>query len=119
MTRRFSAVLAVVVVAVLGSAPLDARNGASMRVKDIASLVGVRPTPLIGYGLVIGLNRTGDRRQTMFSNQSLASTLERFGVVVTPETIKVENIAAVMVSAAMTQSDTRMGSGSAPSWARL
>ena len=99
MTRRFSAVLAVVVVAVLGSAPLDARNGASMRVKDIASLVGVRPTPLIGYGLVIGLNRTGDRRQTMFSNQSLASTLERFGVVVTPETIKVENIAAVMVSA--------------------
>lgn len=99
MTRRLSAVLVVAVVAVLGGAPVTARSGASQRVKDVASLVGVRATPLIGYGLVIGLNRTGDRRQTMFSNQSLASTLERFGVVVTPETIKVENIAAVMVSA--------------------
>ena len=99
MTRRLSAVLVVAVVTVLGGAPVTARSGASQRVKDVASLVGVRATPLIGYGLVIGLNRTGDRRQTMFSNQSLASTLERFGVVVTPETIKVENIAAVMVSA--------------------
>jgi flagellar P-ring protein precursor FlgI len=98
VTRRLSAVL-VAVMTVLGGAPLTARSGASQRVKDVASLVGVRATPLIGYGLVIGLNRTGDRRQTMFSNQSLASTLERFGVVVTPETIKVENIAAVMVSA--------------------
>ena len=62
------------------------------------SLVGVRPTPLIGYGLVIGLNRTGDKRQTLFTNLSLANTLERFGVVVTPEMMKVENIAAVMVS---------------------
>jgi flagellar P-ring protein precursor FlgI len=99
VTRRLSAVLVVAVVTVLGGAPVTARSGASQRVKDVASLVGVRATPLIGYGLVIGLNRTGDRRQTMFSNQSLASTLERFGVVVTPETIKVENIAAVMVSA--------------------
>jgi len=70
-----------------------------MRVKDVASLVGVRAMPLIGYGLVIGLNRTGDKRQTLFSNMSLANTLERFGVVVTPDMMKVENIAAVMVSA--------------------
>jgi flagellar P-ring protein precursor FlgI len=70
-----------------------------VRVKDVASLVGVRPTPLIGYGLVVGLNRTGDRRQTLFSTQSLANTLERFGVVVTPEMMKVENVAAVMVTA--------------------
>src|SRR5690606_29005786 len=69
-----------------------------VRVKDVASLVGIRPTPLIGYGLVVGLNRTGDRRQTLFSTQSLANTLERFGVVVTPEMMKVENVAAVMVT---------------------
>ncbi|AMY10412.1 Basal body P-ring protein [Luteitalea pratensis] len=96
MSRVICAVLMATVV--LGSAPLRARSGASMRVKDIASLVGVRPTPLIGYGLVIGLNRTGDKRQTLFTNVSLANTLERFGVVVTPEMMKVENIAAVMVS---------------------
>lgn len=86
------------VLLVLGASAL-ATADTPMRIKDVASLVGVRPTPLIGYGLVIGLNRTGDRRQTMFSNQSLANTLERFGVVVTPEQIKVENIAAVMVTA--------------------
>lgn len=97
MSRKMVAVLMAVVV--LGSAPVGARSGASMRIKDVASLVGVRAMPLIGYGLVIGLNRTGDKRQTLFSNLSLANTLERFGVVVSPELMKVENIAAVMVSA--------------------
>ncbi len=97
MSRVICAVLMAVVV--VGSALLHAGNGVSMRVKDVASLVGVRPTPLIGYGLVIGLNRTGDKRQTLFTNLSMANTLERFGVVVTPEMMKVENVAAVMVSA--------------------
>ncbi|WP_396623579.1 flagellar basal body P-ring protein FlgI [Luteitalea sp.] len=90
------------VMLVAGSAPLGARSANTMRIKDVASLVGVKPTPLIGYGLVIGLNRTGDKRQTMFSNQSLANSLERFGVMMTPEMIlmmKVENVAAVIVSA--------------------
>jgi flagellar P-ring protein precursor FlgI len=97
MARGCSAgVMAMIVM--LAGAPAGARSGASMRVKDVASLVGVRPTPLIGYGLVVGLNRTGDKRQTLFTNLSLANTLERFGVVVTPEMMKVENIAAVMVS---------------------
>ena len=101
MSRVICAV--VMAVAVLGTAPVGARSGASMRVKDVASLVGVRPTPLIGYGLVIGLNRTGDKRQTLFTNLSMANTLERFGVVVTPEMMKVENVAAVItnVSGAM------------------
>ena len=49
-------------------------------VKDVASLQGAAPTPLIGYGLVVGLNKTGDRRQTIFSAQTLANMLERFGV---------------------------------------
>jgi flagellar P-ring protein precursor FlgI len=71
----------------------------SVRVKDIAALQGVQPIPLIGYGLVIGLNKSGDKRQTIFSTQSLANMLERFGVVVPPDQVKVENIAAVMVTA--------------------
>ena len=99
MSRACCAVVVAVIVMLGGGVPVGARNGASMRLKDVASLVGVRATPLIGYGLVIGLNRTGDKRQTLFSNLSLANTLERFGVVVSPEMMKVENIAAVMVSA--------------------
>ena len=99
MVRAISAVVVSVAMVVAGAAPVSARSGATMRVKDVASLVGVRAMPLIGYGLVIGLNRTGDKRQTLFSNMSLANTLERFGVVVTPDMMKVENVAAVMVSA--------------------
>ncbi|MGE3276371.1 MAG: flagellar basal body P-ring protein FlgI [Vicinamibacterales bacterium] len=81
-------------------APAAAQDSASvMRIKDVASLQGVQPVPLVGYGLVIGLNKTGDRRQTIFSTQSLANVLERFGVNVPASEMKVENIAAVLVTA--------------------
>lgn len=96
MQRAVACTLVVVALAAGTSRQMAANT--PVRVKDVASLVGVRPSPLIGYGLVVGLNRTGDRRQTLFSTQSLANTLERFGVVVTPEVMKVENIAAVMVT---------------------
>ncbi len=69
------------------------------RIKDIASVKGVRGNALMGYGLVVGLNKTGDRRQTLFSNQSLAAMLERLGTSVAPRNIKVENVAAVVVTA--------------------
>ena len=52
----------------------------TVRLRDVASLQGAAPAPLIGYGLVVGLNKTGDRRQTIFSAQTLANMLERFGV---------------------------------------
>jgi flagellar P-ring protein precursor FlgI len=70
-----------------------------VRIKDVASLQGVQAVPLIGYGLVVGLNKTGDRRQTIFSAQSLANMLERLGLVVPGQQIKIENIAAVLVTA--------------------
>ncbi len=70
----------------------------SVRIKDVATLEGTAPIQLVGYGLVIGLNKTGDRRQTIFSAQSLANTLQRFGVTVAPDQIKIENIAAVLVT---------------------
>jgi flagellar P-ring protein precursor FlgI len=70
----------------------------STRLKDVATLQGAQPMPLIGYGLVVGLNKTGDRRQTVFSAQTLANMLERLGVVVPGQVIKVENIAAVTVT---------------------
>jgi flagellar P-ring protein FlgI len=68
------------------------------RVKDVARLDGYQSMPLVGYGLVVGLNKTGDRRQTIFSAQTLANMLQRFGVEVEGAAIKIENIAAVMVT---------------------
>lgn len=72
---------------------------ASARIKDIGHFAGVRGNNLTGYGLVIGLNKTGDKRQTVFTQQSLISMLERFGLTLNNPSIRVENIAAVMVTA--------------------
>jgi flagellar P-ring protein precursor FlgI len=82
----------------LGVPRVDPAAGAA-RIKDIASLQGAVDTPLIGYGLVVGLNKTGDKRQTVFSAQTLANMLERFGIAVAPGEIKIENVAAVLVTA--------------------
>ncbi|MDX1765310.1 MAG: flagellar basal body P-ring protein FlgI [bacterium] len=72
------------------------------RVKDLVQIDGVRDNQLIGYGLVIGLDGTGDDSSTIFTNQSLASMLQRLGITVNPadvEDMKAENVAAVMVTA--------------------
>jgi flagellar P-ring protein precursor FlgI len=69
------------------------------RLKDVASLQGPVTQPVVGYGLVVGLNKTGDKRQTIFSAQTLANMLERFGVAVPAGGIKIENVAAVLVTA--------------------
>ncbi len=71
------------------------------RLKELASIEGVRENQLIGYGLVVGLAGTGDRRQTVFSAQSLTNLLERMGVSVSPTAIRVNNVAAVMVTATL------------------
>ena len=72
---------------------------ATSRIKDIGRFAGVRSNQLTGYGLVIGLNKTGDKRQTFFTQQSLLNMLERFGLTVNNPAIRVENIAGVMVTA--------------------
>jgi flagellar P-ring protein precursor FlgI len=87
------------ILLVLASAGLSAEVGGGARLKDIAALQGPVAMPAVGYGLVVGLNKTGDRKQTIFSAQTLASMLERFGVAVSPNLMKVENIAAVVVTA--------------------
>jgi flagellar P-ring protein FlgI len=74
---------------------------AATRLKDLASLEGVRDNQLVGYGLVVGLAGTGDRRQTVFSAQSLTNMLERMGVSVSPTAIRVNNTAGVMVTATL------------------
>lgn len=74
---------------------------AKTRIKDLASIEGVRDNPLIGYGLVVGLSGTGDRQQTFFSTQSLANLLRNMGVNVPPTLLRVRNIAAVVVTATL------------------
>lgn len=72
---------------------------AAVRVKDVASVEGVRENQLVGYGVVVGLNGTGDKRQTYFSAQTLANVLDRMGVQVNPTAIQVRNTAAVFLTA--------------------
>jgi flagellar P-ring protein precursor FlgI len=69
------------------------------RLKDIASIEGVRDNHLVGYGLVVGIAGKGDTKQTVFSAQSLTNLLERMGVTVSPTGIQVRNMAAVMITA--------------------
>src|SRR5437588_9771429 len=71
------------------------------RLKDLAAIEGGRENQLLGYGLVVGLAGTGDRRQALFSAQSLTNMLERMGVSVPPSAIRVNNTAAVMVTATL------------------
>jgi flagellar P-ring protein precursor FlgI len=74
---------------------------AATRLKDLASIEGVRENQLVGYGLVVGLAGTGDRSQTMFPAQSLANMLQRMGVTISPTAMRVANTAAVMVTASL------------------
>ncbi len=69
--------------------------------KDLATIEGVRDNQLIGYGMVVGLAGTGDRRQTVFSAQTLTNILQRMGVTALPTAIQVRNTAAVMVTATL------------------
>ncbi|MFO7577995.1 MAG: flagellar basal body P-ring protein FlgI, partial [Pelovirga sp.] len=69
------------------------------RIKDLAQLEGVRANQLVGYGLVVGLDGTGDTDKTRFTVQSLVNMMERLGVTVNPALVKVKNVAAVIVTA--------------------
>ncbi len=70
-----------------------------VRIKDLATVYGTAGHKLIGYGLVVGLEGTGDSRRTLFTAQSLANMLEQFGVTVPAAAIRADNVAAVMVTA--------------------
>lgn len=77
------------------------RSTGAVRIKELATIEGVRENPLIGYSLVVGLNGTGDRQQTVFSMQTLTNILREMGLSVPPATIRVQNTAAVMVTATL------------------
>ncbi|MAD60800.1 MAG: flagellar biosynthesis protein FlgA [Myxococcales bacterium] len=69
------------------------------RIKDIAHIRGVRSNQLFGYGIVVGLNRTGDSQQVRFATQTVASLLARLNVRISPQGLLLRNIATVMITA--------------------
>ena len=98
-THRAAAALILLCVADAG-ADGPYRVSATSRVKDLANIEGVRQNQLIGYGLVVGLNGTGDTLNNIpFTKQSLQAMLERLGVNIRGATIRTGNVAAVMVTA--------------------
>ncbi len=80
---------------------LPLSNAHAIRIKDIAAFDGVRSNQLVGYGLVVGLNGSGDGQQTKFPVQSMVNMLERMGVTINRADITVKNVAAVMVTATL------------------
>ncbi|TNE66497.1 MAG: flagellar basal body P-ring protein FlgI [Alphaproteobacteria bacterium] len=100
MSRFFVSRITVTAFAVLAAMLLPTAANAASRIKDIVTIEGVRDNQLIGYGLVVGLNGSGDTlRNTPYTEQSLTAMLERLGVNAKGETMRPENVAAVMVTA--------------------
>ena len=73
----------------------------AQKIAELAQIVGIRENSLVGYGLVIGLNGTGDKNGSKFTMQSMANMLESMNVKVSANDIKSKNVAAVMVTANM------------------
>src|SRR6185295_5917665 len=96
--------ITLVIVASIATTAVAQRSDDSLtvRVKDVAEIEGVRGNQLIGYGIVIGLNRTGDRvQQNLYARQTLQNLLERMGITTTVDTLKPENLATVIVTATL------------------
>jgi flagellar P-ring protein precursor FlgI len=74
-------------------------SGYCVRIKDIAQFKGIRKNQLVGYGLVVGLDGTGDKGGTAYTSQALANMFKRMGINVSKNEIQPKNVAAVMVTA--------------------
>jgi len=98
---NFAAALVLLLAAVQPACA--AQGGGSERIRDLASVAGVRENQLIGYGVVVGLDGSGDAaNQVQFTGQSVQSLLSHFGVTLPPGvTPQMKNVAAVMVTASL------------------
>ncbi|MBI3026214.1 MAG: flagellar basal body P-ring protein FlgI [Candidatus Tectomicrobia bacterium] len=94
MTRR-----SLLLAALLAGMLLAPGEAGAVRLKDVASVAGVRSNQLLGYGLVVGLDGTGDGDASSFTAQSLANLFKKLGINVLATAFKVKNVAAVMVTA--------------------
>ena len=90
---------------------LGAQHFAGVRIKDLARIEGLRNVQVVGYGLVVGLDGTGDSRQSLIANQSVRNMLKHFGLTLPARRMRLRNVAAVMVTATIrpfTQKGTRI-----------
>ncbi len=105
MTRTLSGLILVLFATLCPllatDTPVPSASDHQVMIRDITTIAGIRENPLIGYGVVVGLKRTGDSQQTIFTTQTLANVLQRLGVQISPATVQVRNIAAVMVTASL------------------
>lgn len=109
MPRRPSLALAAVLAAALALAvgapaavpAVPAPDTLKVPISNITTVEGVRDNLLVGYGLVVGLNGTGDHRQTLFTTQTLSNVLQKMGVQISPAQMMVYNVAAVFVTATL------------------
>lgn len=83
--------------------------GAAPRIKDICAIGGSHSRPMVGYGLVIGLDGSGDSKGTQFTVQSVVNMLTRMGITVPQNKVRTKNVAAVMVSGSL-PATARIGS---------
>ncbi len=104
---RISGIATVMAAMLVSAAPGQNGPAEKARIKDVASIGGIRDNQLVGYGLVVGLRGTGDSQQTIFPYQTLVSALERMGITVpqsgaiSAANMQVKNMAAVFVVATM------------------
>ena len=101
MKTRIKAALLPATLMLSLVAPATETTEARSPVRDLITIEGVRENPLIGYGMVVGLAGTGDRRQTVFSTQTLGNILQKMGVQIPVTAVSVKNVAAVFVTASL------------------
>ncbi|MFN9709286.1 MAG: flagellar basal body P-ring protein FlgI [Burkholderiales bacterium] len=91
----------MVLIAVLSCVPAWGQTLATSRIKELASIQGVRSNPLVGYGLIVGLDGTGDQTtSTPFTAQSITAMLQQMGVTIPPgASMQLKNVASVLVTA--------------------
>lgn len=94
--KRIFFILLMTIVFFVGSA---ASSSYAARIKDLAAIKGIRSNQLTGYGLVVGLNGTGDKDGVIFTKQALANMMVKMSVITDKNELKVKNVAAVMVMA--------------------
>jgi flagellar P-ring protein FlgI len=97
--KKITAFLAVLLCLLLAGTAFA--ESATTRIKDIAKVQGVRSNQLVGYGLVVGLNGTGDSNKTIETLQSIGNMLKSFGVAIDTTSLKPKNVAAVLVTATL------------------
>jgi len=95
MNHKYGKSLAVVLLILFCSTTVSGQ----VRIKELARVEGVQEHDLVGYGLVVGLEGTGDGNKSAFTLQSIENMLQKFGIIVPPGTIRPRNVAAVIVTA--------------------